>query len=132
MLQEKICGNEADKRQEEGEDDIQGAASVMDRTIQNHLMGGHGLLLPLLWRLSVNANNGQRYNFDPEKMILSSRYNIYWIEHKGKKKAFKNFKQFLKLYPKKQEELQRFIKENKVDFNDVQQISRLCIHAGSL
>lgn len=80
----------------------------------------------------INANNGQRYNFDPEKMILSSRYNIYWIEYKGKKKAFKNFKQFLKLYPKKQEELQRFIKENKVNFNDVQQISRLCIHAGSL
>lgn len=79
----------------------------------------------------TNANNGQRYDFDPEKLILGSRYNIYWIEYKGKKKAFKNFKQFLKLYPKQKEELQLFIKENNVDFNDVQQMSRLCIHAGA-
>lgn len=80
----------------------------------------------------TNANNGQRYDFDPEKLILGSRYNIYWIEYKGKKKPFKNFKQFLKLYPKQQEQLKLFIKENSVDFNDVQQMSRLCIHAGAL
>lgn len=79
----------------------------------------------------TNANNGQRYDFDPEKLILGSRYNIYWIERKGKKKPFKSFKQFLKLYPKQQKELELFIKENNVDFNDVQQISRLCIHAGN-
>lgn len=79
----------------------------------------------------TNANYGQRYDFDPEKLILGSRYNIYWIEHKGKKKPFKNFKQFLKLYPKQQKELELFIKENNVDFNNVQQISSLCIHAGT-
>lgn len=78
------------------------------------------------------AGGGERHDFNPEKLILGSRYNIYWIERKGKRKSFKNFKQFLKLYPKHKEELQQFIKENNVDFNDVQQISGLCIHAESL
>ena len=45
---------------------------------------------------------------------------------------FKNFNQFLKLYPKQKEELKRFIKENNVDFNNVQQISILCMHAESI
>ena len=53
-------------------------------------------------------------------------------EQKGKKKPFKNFNQFLKLYPKQKEELKRFIKENNVDFNNVQQISILCMHAESI
>ncbi|WP_300699153.1 hypothetical protein [Bacteroides sp.] len=78
------------------------------------------------------GSRGERIDFDAEKLILGSRYNIYWIEWKGKKKPFKNFKQFLKLYSKHEEELRDFIKENGVDFNDVQQMSRLCIHAGSL
>ncbi len=78
------------------------------------------------------AGRGERYDFDPEKLILGSRYNIYWIEQKGKKKPFKNFNQFLKLYPKQKEELKRFIKENNVDFNNVQQISILCMHAESI
>ena len=78
------------------------------------------------------AGRGERYEFDPEKLILGRRYNIYWVEKKGKKKSFKNFKQFLKLYPKHKEELKLFIKENNIDFNNVQQISRLCIHADSL
>ena len=78
------------------------------------------------------AGHGERYDFDPEKLILGSRYNIYWIEQKGKKKPFKNFNQFLKLYPKQKEELKRFIKENNVDFNNVQQISILCMHAESI
>lgn len=78
------------------------------------------------------GGRGERYNFDPEKLIAGNRYNIYWIERQGKKKIFKSFNQFLKLYPKHKEELKSFIKENRVDFNDVQQISRLCIHAGSL
>lgn len=45
------------------------------------------------------AGRGERYDFNPKKLILGSRYNVYWIERKGKK-AFKNVKQFLKLYPK--------------------------------
>lgn len=78
------------------------------------------------------AGSGERYDFNPEKLILGSRYNIYWVERKGKRKSFKNFKQFLKLYPKHKVELQQFIKVNNVNFSDVQQISRLYIHAESL
>ncbi len=78
------------------------------------------------------GGRGERYDFDPEKLVVGNRYNIYWLERKGKKKAFKNFKQFIKLYPEHKEEVGKFIEDNHVDFNDVQQIKALCIHAESL
>lgn len=78
------------------------------------------------------SGRGEHYDFSPEKLILGSRYNVYWLERKGKKKAFKNFKQFMKLYSGHKEELEQFINDNHVDFNDVQQITMLCIHAESL
>ncbi|WP_244436557.1 type 1 periplasmic-binding domain-containing protein [Bacteroides timonensis] len=78
------------------------------------------------------GNGGERYNFSPEKLILGNRYNIYWLERKGKKKAFKNFKQFIKLYPNHKESLEKFINDNHVNFNDVQQIKMLCIYADAL
>lgn len=78
------------------------------------------------------GSSGERLDFDPEKLVLGSRYNIYWLERKGKKKSFKNLKQFIKLYPNHEGELQNFIHENKIDFNNAKQISILCIHAESL
>ena len=78
------------------------------------------------------AGRGERYDFDPEKLILGSRYNIYWIEQKGKKKPFKNFFLFLRLYLLLLVVLMRFIIYMNVDFNNVQQISILCMHAESI
>ena len=76
----------------------------------------------------IYGNGGERFEFDPEKLILGNRYNNYWIERKGKKKSFKNFKQFIKLYPDKKEEIEKFIENNRIDFNNVEQIKTLCIY----
>ena len=70
----------------------------------------------------------------PEKsdMEAKSFYNCYWIEQHGKKKKFANFKQFLKIYPKKKDELDEHIKTNNIDFNDARGIADLCLYAESL
>ena len=79
----------------------------------------------------VNAN-GVRYDFSMEALVVGKRYQHYWLEKNGKRKAFKNFKQFVKLYPAHKEVLEKFIKENQLDFDNVEDVKALCIHAESL
>lgn len=79
----------------------------------------------------VNAD-GMRYDFGTENLIVGKRYQHYWLEKSGKRKSFKNFKQFLKIYPKHKEGLEQFIKENQLDFDNVEHIRILCLHAESL
>lgn len=79
----------------------------------------------------VNAD-GTRYDFSTEALIVGKRYQHYWLEKNGKRKAFKNFKQFLKLYPAHKENLKQFIKDNDLDFDNVNHVKMLCIHAESL
>ena len=79
----------------------------------------------------INAD-GMRYDFSTEALIVGKRYQHYWLEKDGKRKAFKNFKQFLKIYSKHKEELQQYIKENQLEFDNVEHIKILCIHAASL
>lgn len=63
---------------------------------------------------------------------IKEYYNDYWIEKNDKKRAFKDFKQFLKLYPKHKTVLQEYIREKNVDFMDVQAMIALCLYAESL
>lgn len=79
----------------------------------------------------INAD-GMRYDFSTEALIVGKRYQHYWLEKDGKRKAFKNFKQFLKIYSKHKEELKQYIKENQLEFDNVEHIKILCIHAASL
>lgn len=79
----------------------------------------------------VNAD-GTRYDFSTEALIVGKRYQHYWLEKNGKRKAFKSFKQFLKLYPTHKEYLKQFIKDNDLDFDNVSHVKMLCIHAESL
>ena len=80
----------------------------------------------------MNASGGQRFDFESEKLLLGNHYNIYWIEKDGKKKEFANFKKLLKIYSARKEELERYIKENNVKFDDAQQVLKLCVYAESL
>lgn len=80
----------------------------------------------------VNNEHGTRFDFEPDKIIVGKLYNLYWVEKKGKKKAFRSFKQFVKLYPAHKETLNEFIEKNKVDFDNVEQIKMLLVYAESL
>jgi len=73
-----------------------------------------------------------RAKFDPNKLIAGDRFNIYWLEKGNKKKPFRTFKQFLKLYPSHKVALENYIQENNIQFNDETQIKALCLYAESL
>lgn len=79
----------------------------------------------------INAD-GMRYDFSTEALIVGKRYQHYWLEKDGKRKAFKNFKQFIKLYPGHKAALEQFIEENGLDIDNVEHVKALCVHAESL
>ena len=78
------------------------------------------------------SSQGNRYELKTEELIVGKRYQHYWLEKNGKRKAFKSFKQFLKLYPTHKEALKQFIEENDLEFDNVEHVKMLCIHAESL
>lgn len=81
----------------------------------------------------VGSNSGRlTATYDPGKLELGKRYNVYWVEKKGKKKEIRNMKQFLKLNSPQREKLERYIQENKVKFDDAQQMLGLYVYADSL
>lgn len=86
----------------------------------------------ILTYAAANAEGGIRNEFNPEKLIVGKRYNQYWVDKKGKKKAIRSFKQFVKLYPEHKEALNEFIEKNEVDFDNVEQMKMLLIYAESL
>lgn len=78
------------------------------------------------------GSHGNRFELNTEELIVGKRYQHYWLEKNKKRKAFKSFKQFVKLYPEHKAALEQFIKENQLDFDNVEHIKALCIHAESL
>ena len=79
----------------------------------------------------VNAN-GTRYDFSTEALIVGKRYQHYWIEKNGKRRTFKNFKQFIKLYPDHKVALEQFIEDNHLKIDNVEHVKALCVHAETL
>lgn len=76
--------------------------------------------------------NGNRFDLTAEALIVGKRYQHYWLEKGGKRKPFKNFKQFMKIYPKQKMALEQFIKKNKLDIDNVEDVKMLCMYAESL
>lgn len=96
-----------------------GAYGTTSETSSIHSYGGFNL-------------NGSRYELAKEKLVVGKRYQHYWLEKNGKRKAFKTFKQFIKLYPGYKVVLEQFIKDNRLDINNVEHVKALCVHAESL
>ena len=78
------------------------------------------------------TSNGQSYKLEGEKIIVSNRHHVYWVEKDDKMKQFRNFKQLAKIYSKHHAEVEKYIEDNKVNFEDVDQIVKLCAYADSL
>lgn len=78
------------------------------------------------------SGDGQHSVVEVNKGEISKLYNVYWIERNGQKKTFKSFKQFMKIYPKHKGILENYIQENKINFEDVDMIRKLCFYAESL
>ena len=78
-------------------------------------------------------SGGHSYNLETEKIILADVEKRYTIKKNKKQKQFQSSKQFLKLYPKEQEEtIKEYIKSNKINFDEPQQVLQLVKYAEAL
>ena len=80
----------------------------------------------------TDFRSGGQYTLKEHEIEVSGYYNSYWIELNGKKRKFDDFKQFLKIYSKHKIVLDKHIKDNNIEFNDVDEIVNLCLYAESL
>lgn len=74
-----------------------------------------------------SGNTG--YKLETEKFILSRVDKIFRIENNGKQYRFLNEKQFLKAFSNQKEVLMKYIKENEIDFNDIDDVLKLYNYA---
>lgn len=77
-------------------------------------------------------SGGDAFTSVPIDIKPGNRYNIYWVEHKGKQKEVRNMKQFIKLFSKQKAQLQEYIDAKNVDFNDAQSMLALFRYASQL
>lgn len=66
---------------------------------------------------------------DTRNTVVTKLEYQFYIEKNKRLKRFSTEKQFLKLFPKQKELLEKYIDENKVDFNSLEQVVKLCNHA---
>ena len=60
----------------------------------------------------------------PEDVIVNTEY-FYWISINNEKFRFQNERQFLKIFSGKEPEIKKFIKENKVKFENTEDVIKL-------
>jgi len=77
--------------------------------------------------------DGQFHKFDMENSHELSRIaKTYQIVYKKKRQSFNSEKSFLKLFSYQSDSLKRYIKQNKIDFNSIDDMIFLINHAVSL
>ena len=81
---------------------------------------------------SEYSDGGTMTRLKETEMEVVDYYNYYWIVKDGKRKLFKSLVQFVKLYPKQKEQLNQYIQDNAINFEDVKAIVKLCIYAENL
>lgn len=79
--------------------------------------------------LLSNANSSA---LNTENILLSSVDNEYYVEKNKRMKRFTTEKQFLKIFSKQKEHLKQYIDDNKMNFNSIEQVVKLCNYALSL
>lgn len=67
-----------------------------------------------------------------DDIFLGNMDYEYYLDINGKLRHFSSEKQFLKLFSSHKKELQQYVKENKVDFDVVDQVLKLCNYAFTL
>jgi hypothetical protein len=76
-------------------------------------------------QLSRVEMGGQVYNMKlPDELIVKPEM-VYWISLKNIKSSFVNERQFVKLFPGKESEIKKYIKQNKLKFESSQDVITL-------
>lgn len=77
------------------------------------------------------SNMVYRTGDDEKNTVVTKIDHQFYLENK-KLKSFSTEKQFLKVFPKHKEELKKYIDKNKVNFNSIDQVVKLCNYAFTL
>ena len=82
---------------------------------------------------AVLRDGGAESVLKEDEREITDHYNYYWIEKDNKKKRFANFKDFVKIYPKqKASDIEKYIQQNNIEFEDIEAIVELCKYAEGL
>ncbi len=83
--------------------------------------------------LSSFQSGGQHYRLEGDpRYVVSGMERRYQVDTPKKMRSFSNAKQFVKIYPKHKDTLEKFIKEQKVNFDSTKQVVTLCNYAHTL
>lgn len=83
--------------------------------------------------ISSFQQGGMLYRLEgDDRWIVQGVSKRYRVEKDRKMRMFSNEKQFLKIYSKQKAKLQAYIKDKKIDFDNVDSIVGLCLYADGL
>lgn len=83
--------------------------------------------------ISSFQSGGMHYKLEGDpRYVVSGMEKRYQVDTSKKMKSFANAKQFVKIYSKYKDVLEKYIKEHNVDFDSAEQIVALCNYAHSL
>ncbi len=74
-------------------------------------------------KMIFGGNGAINLKFPDEYKIVND--TEYWIRKDGNMQSFKNKRQFLKIFPNNEKELDQFINKNNINFGDYQSITKL-------
>lgn len=67
----------------------------------------------------------------PQDVIVDSEY-FYWISINNEMSSFNNERQFLKIFPGKEVSIKKFLKENRIKFENTEDVIKLTSFCGEL
>lgn len=81
--------------------------------------------------VNVKAGNQIRSLDMPDNVKVVPE-DVYWIRVKDELKRFINERQFIKLFPEKEDELKSFIRKTPVDFSKRDDLVKLAVHVNEI
>ena len=82
--------------------------------------------------LTALTNSGVLYNMDLPENLKVSRKITYHVEFDGKRERFINKRAFLRVFSDKKKELDKYIKEKDIDFDNYNDVVSLIQHLNSI
>jgi hypothetical protein len=82
--------------------------------------------------LSSIELSGGRYNLSLPPQYVVKTSTVYWIRKQNEMFSFINEKQFLKIFPDKESELKKFIKDNRIKIDKPDQLKKLVSYCNGL
>lgn len=83
-------------------------------------------------RIGIYRADGNTFQLEGDRYLVYGLNKTYQIMHNKKAKTFITEKQFLKIFPAHKEALEKYIRENKIDFQNTEDVVTLVNYADAL